>query len=56
MQIAQLGDKAQLLAPEAELKKQLGRGKLRLNGIRLVDDLDALAPAEARPVRKRRAR
>ena len=56
VQIAQLGDKAALLAPGAELKKQLGRGKLRLEGIRLVDDLDALSPAEAKPLRKRRTR
>ena len=56
VQIAQLGDKAQLLAPGAELKKQLDRGKLRLDGIRLVDDLDALSPTEAKPSRKRRSR
>ena len=56
VQIAQLGDKAALLPPGPELKKQLARGKLRLDGLRLVDDLDALAPAEAKPARKRRAR
>jgi WD40 repeat protein len=54
VQISELGDKSQLLAPAAELKKQLARGKLRVDGIRLVDDLDALAPSEAKPVRKRR--
>jgi hypothetical protein len=53
VQITQLGDKSQLLPPSLELKKQLERGKLRLDGLRLVDDLDALAPAK--PARKRRA-
>lgn len=56
VQITELGNKAQLLAPGAELKKQLDRGKLRLDGIRLVDDLDALSPVEAKPARRRRAR
>jgi WD40 repeat protein len=55
VQISELGDKAQLLAPGAELKKQLARGKLRMEGIRLVDDLDALQPSEAKAVRRRRA-
>jgi WD40 repeat protein len=55
VQISELGDKAQLLAPGAELKKQLARSKLRMEGIRLVDDLDALPPPEAKPGRKRRA-
>jgi hypothetical protein len=49
-----LGNKTQLLAPGAELKKQLGRSKLRMEGIRLVDDLDTLAPPEAKPSRRRR--
>jgi WD40 repeat protein/serine/threonine protein kinase len=53
VQTTELGDKSQLLPPSLELKKQLERGKLRLDGLRLVDDLDALAPA--RPARKRRA-
>jgi len=52
VQITELGDKAQLLGPAAELKRQLERGKLRLDGIRLVDDLEALTPAA--PPRRRR--
>ncbi len=52
VQITELGDKAQLLGPAVELKRQLERGKLRLDGIRLVDDLEALTPAA--PPRRRR--
>ena len=55
VQVTELGDKSRLLAPAAELKQQLERGKLRLDGIRLVDDLEALAPLEAKPARRRRA-
>ena len=44
-----------LLAPGAELRKQLDRDKLRLDGIRLVDDVDKLAPVETKPARKRRS-
>jgi WD40 repeat protein len=53
LQITELGDKSKLLPASLELKKQLDRAKLRLDGLRLVDDLDALAPAK--PARKRRA-
>jgi len=53
VQIAELGDKAQLQSPSAELRRQLERGKLRMDGIRLVDDLDALAPEK--PARRRRS-
>ncbi len=56
LQISQLGDKSQLLAPGAELKKQLARSKQRMEGLRLVDDLDALSPQEAKTARKRRGR
>ena len=52
LQITELGNKSQLLAPAAELKKQLDRARLRLDGIRLVDDLEALTPAPA--ARRRR--
>ena len=55
VQITELGDKALLLAPGAELRKQLDRDKLRLDGIRLVDDVDKLAPVETKPARKRRS-
>ncbi|MFN2549043.1 MAG: serine/threonine-protein kinase [Myxococcales bacterium] len=54
VQITEIGDKALLLAPGAELRKQLDRDKLKLDGIRLVDDVDALAPAPAKPARRRR--
>jgi hypothetical protein len=50
----ELGEKRLLLGPEPELKKQLERGKLKMDGIQLVDDLDALVPPEARPARRRR--
>ncbi|HZX97572.1 MAG TPA: protein kinase [Myxococcales bacterium] len=45
LELAELGDKSQLLGPADELQKQLSRSKLRLDGIHLVDDLEALAPA-----------
>ena len=54
VQITELGDKALLASPSAELGKQLDRDKLRMDGIRLVDDTDALAPAPVKPARKRR--
>ena len=43
-ELSELGDKSQLSAPREELEKQLLHGKLKLDGIRLVDDLDALTP------------
>ena len=54
LQLVELGDKAMLLQPQPELKKQLERNKLRLDGIRLTDDFDALAPVEVKPAKRRR--
>jgi WD40 repeat protein len=54
LHLLELGEKRLLLGPVPELKKQLERGKLKVDGIQLVDDLDALAPPEARPARRRR--
>ncbi len=39
----EVGDKSNLLAPEAELARQLKRRKLRLEGIELVEDDEQLA-------------
>jgi WD40 repeat protein len=55
VQITEMGDKAQLLAAGAELRRQLDRDKLRLDGIRLVDDVEKLVPAEVKPARRRRS-
>ncbi len=54
LHLVELGDKALLLAPAAELKKQLERAKLKLDGIHLIDDAEALTPPEGKPGRKRR--
>ncbi len=54
LQVLELGDKAAELKPRAELARQLDSSKLRLEGMTLLDDVDALAPALARPARKRR--
>jgi WD40 repeat protein len=43
-ELSELGDKSQLAPTREELEKQLLHGKLKLDGIRLVDDLDALTP------------
>ena len=55
LHVFELGDKSLLLTPTRELKRQLERSKLELQGIQLVDDLDALSPPDARPLRKRRS-
>jgi WD40 repeat protein len=54
LQMVELGEKKLLLAPEPELKKQMERGKLKMDGIRLADDLEALSPPDAKPARRRR--
>ena len=54
LQTLELGDKTAELKPAAELARQLRAYKLRLDGITLSDDVDALAPAEVRPSRRRR--
>ena len=54
LQILELGDKAAELKPAAELERQLHSYKLRLEGITLSDDVEALAPREAKPSRRRR--
>ena len=54
LQILELGDKAAELKPAAELERQLHSYKLRLEGITLSDDVEALAPREANPSRRRR--
>jgi WD40 repeat protein len=54
LDVLELGDKNAELKPAAELAKQLATYKLRLEGISLADDVDALAPAEAKPARKKR--
>jgi len=56
IQISELGDKTQLLSPGAELARQLERDKLRLDGIRLVDDFEALTPEKPAPRRRRSAK
>ena len=43
LQLIELDDKSTLLPPEEELERQLKKGRLRLEGISLMDDLDALA-------------
>ena len=55
LHVFELADKSLLLTPTRELKRQLERSKLELQGIQLVDDLDALSPPDARPLRKRRS-
>jgi WD40 repeat protein len=52
LQVAELGDKTAEDRPGAELSKQLARGKLKLEGITLSDDYEALAPVKA--AKKRR--
>ena len=54
LQMIELGDKSAELKPAAELERQLRSYKLRLDGITLSDDVDALAPADPRPPRRRR--
>jgi WD40 repeat protein/serine/threonine protein kinase len=54
LHLVELGDKALLLAPAAELKKQLERAKLKLDGIHLIEDAEALTPPDGNPGRKRR--
>src|SRR5216684_1824537 len=54
LHLVELGDKALLLATAAELKKQLERAKMKLDGIHLIDDAEALTPPEGKPGRKRR--
>jgi WD40 repeat protein len=48
VELSELGDKTQLAKPREELEKQLSHSKLKLDGIRLVDDWDALTPARKR--------
>ena len=55
LQVVELPDKAQLAAPAMDLAQKLERYKLRLDGITLLDDIDALTPVEPRAAKKRRA-
>ncbi|MBS2024854.1 MAG: hypothetical protein JST92_20855, partial [Deltaproteobacteria bacterium] len=49
LQIVEIDDKSTLLPPLQELDKQLKHSRLRMEGIQLLDDLDALA---AKPKKK----
>ena len=53
LQIVDLPDKSLLAAPAQDLAQKLSRYKLRLEGITLLDDTDALTPPAPRTTRKR---